>query len=54
MKKHLCLKPGCRFVTESEYEAEQHQKQGQDHDIFMVETDYSGNVRDTDLNKDME
>lgn len=52
MKKYVCLKPGCRFVSESEYESEQHQKQGSDHDIFMVDRDYSGRVNDTDLNMD--
>lgn len=54
MKKHVCLKPGCKFVTESEYESEQHQKQGQKHDIFMIETNYNGDVRDTDMDKDTE
>lgn len=54
MKKYVCLKPGCRFVTESEFESEQHQKQGQDHDIFIVNTDYRGEIIDTDMDKDME
>ena len=54
MKKHVCLKPGCRFISESEYESEQHQKQGPKHDIFVVETDYAGDVKDTDLEKDCE
>ncbi len=54
MKKYVCLKQGCRFVSESEYESEQHQKQGQNHDIFVVETDYNGDVRDTDMDKDLD
>ena len=51
-QKFVCLKPGCRFVTESEYESDQHQKQGDKHDIFIVKTDYAGDVLDTDLDKD--
>lgn len=54
MKKYVCLKPGCNFVTESEYTSDQHQKQGQKHDIFIVETDYSGNIKDTDMDKDVD
>lgn len=51
-QKYVCLKQGCRFVTESEYESENHQKMGENHDIFIVKTDWSGNVTDTDMNQD--
>ena len=51
-QKFVCLKPGCRFVSESEYESDQHQKQGTGHDIFIVKTNYAGDVENTDLDKD--
>ncbi len=54
MKKYVCLKQGCRFVTESEYESEQHQKQGEGHDIFIIDRDYTGKITDTDLHVDYE
>jgi len=53
-KKYVCLKQGCRFVTESEYESEQHQKTGQDHDIYMVDRDYTGKITDTDMDQDID
>lgn len=51
-QKYVCLKPGCRFVTESEYESEQHQKIGEKHDIFILKTDYMGKVTNTDIDTD--
>ena len=54
MKKYVCLKSGCRFSSESEYESDQHQKSGTDHDIFMIDRDYSGKIQDTDLDVDTE
>jgi hypothetical protein len=54
MKKFACLKPGCRFITESEYESEQHQKQGENHDIYIIETDYNEKIVRTSLDQDID
>lgn len=49
MIKYMCLKDGCSFMTESKYEAEEHQKGGNDHNLFMVDVDYAGHIKNTQL-----
>jgi len=53
-KKYVCIKAGCTFSSDSEYESDQHQKTRLGHDILVIEKDADDKYEEVDLDKDIE